>query len=120
MLTKYQTDCVICHSPLIFKALGADSFADATCEECGLIGSMIDGPFPLVERLVIRANAELSAGDWTIPIILFAMTCESLVATLHHKWTFLSSKLPHEITPQDEEDWAQSGGTVSSGKCLSC
>jgi hypothetical protein len=101
-------ECFICHRPLIMRAVGSLPFADQQCEECGLLVAIIDGSFPVVERLMIRSSNEFKDGDWTLPIVLDAMACETLVAILHRKWTFLPSKLPHELSADDEKQWEQS------------
>jgi hypothetical protein len=105
MRTDFRTRCLLCKKPLKLEARGAAPFQQTNCEECRSTVSLVDGPFPLVERLVMRADAEFSEGDWTVPIILLAIAVESLIATVHRKWTFLPAKLPDEETPHDGAEW---------------
>jgi hypothetical protein len=108
MLIDRSVECLICHRPLTLKAVGSSPFADTMCDECGLVMAIVDGSFPVVERLLARSTKEFKGGDWTLPIVLDAMACEALIAILHRKWTFLPSKLDHEISPAQEEEWESS------------
>lgn len=104
MLNTIDPVCVICGTQLRISYKGTEPVPSFQCE-CGCMLHHIDGHFPVVDRLLARSEHELAAGDWTIPILLDAIAGESLVASLHKKWTLVPKGIPSEITPEDEEDW---------------
>jgi len=116
MLVDRHVECFICHRPLIMRAVGSFPFSDQQCEECGLLVAIIDGSFPVVERLMMRSSWEFRNGDWTLPIVLDAMACETLVAILHRKWTFLPLKADHDVSQPEEDNWESSFRDLKSMK----
>jgi hypothetical protein len=107
MLNTIDPVCAVCGTQLSISYKGTEPVPSAQCEECGTILHHIDGDFPVVDRLLTRSRRELKAGDWTIPIILDAIACESLIASLNKKWTLIHKGVPSEITQADEQAWDQ-------------
>jgi DNA-directed RNA polymerase subunit RPC12/RpoP len=98
--------CVACGKQQSVGYVGSQKVPDLRCQECGVIVFIhVDGSFPVVDRLLQRSATELADCDWTIPIILDAIACESLIETLHKKWTLLPKGIPSEITSEDELSW---------------
>ena len=105
MLNENTIRCIVCGTQLSVGYAGSQKVPDTRCEECGTVVYHVDGSFPVVNRLLNRAERELADGDWTIPIILDAIACESLIEALHRKWTLLPKGIPSEMTSEDEEAW---------------
>jgi hypothetical protein len=107
MLNMIEPVCAVCGTQLSISYKGTEAVPSIQCDECGTLLHHVDGDFPVVDRLLARSKRELEAGDWTIPIVLDAIACESLIASLNKKWTLLPKGIPGEITRTDEEVWDQ-------------
>jgi hypothetical protein len=107
MLNTIEPVCATCGTQLSISYKGTEAVPSIQCNECGTMLHHIDGHFPVVDRLLARSNHELVDGDWTIPIVLDAIACESLIASLNKKWTQVPKSVPSEITEKDNEKWVE-------------
>lgn len=113
---------IVCNCGSNFSALGYGelTFPPSVCPECGETIHILDPLTPSLAatRLLYRAQAELEGGDYSMPIILGAMTVEAAMTALYMKWRCLKENLlESEVTQAHRDQWEDDycEGTKKSG-----
>ena len=101
-------NCESCGAKLASLACGELTFPSEICPECGATIHIVDPvTFSIVaSRLLLRGEAELNNGDFTMPIICGAMAVESALTSLFLKWKKMEhDSLDRPTTATDREAW---------------
>jgi hypothetical protein len=97
--------CGRCGHQMTVETTGEDSYPDARCSECGTTTWVTDDG-RVSRRAIYRAEVELVNKDWSLAIVLSAMSVECELAYLYSKWKMLEANLvPAEVTPAHTEQW---------------
>jgi hypothetical protein len=107
---KFQalTRCQGCGERLTAEMKGSEPYPDLRCE-CGAVMYAVEPcGTPISRRLFCRAQAELLGEDFSLAIILSAISVECELAFLYSKWRMLGVGLiPSEVTPADTAAWEE-------------
>jgi hypothetical protein len=96
-----------CGTKNIAETTGDNSYGTVYCANCHVPTHVIDD-HRISRRSFARAEVELTKEDWSLTIILSAMSVETELAYLHSKWKALDADLlPNEITKVDAEAWEE-------------
>jgi hypothetical protein len=112
--------CRRCGNELTIETTGDERYPDVQCSSCQLPIWIIDDG-TVSSRVFCRAEVELGRDDWSLAIILSAMSVECELAYLYSKWKALDANLvPSEVKPIQVELWEEEFrklGTISR-RCL--
>jgi hypothetical protein len=108
--------CRRCGNELTIETTGDERYPDVQCSSCQLPIWIIDDG-TVSSRVFCRAEVELGRDDWSLAIILSAMSVECELAYLYSKWKALDANLvPSEVKPIQVELWEEEFrklGTIS-------
>src|SRR5579863_1601504 len=107
--------CPKCGRRLTVETKGAAEYPDPHCE-CGAAIYIVESGRPISRRLFCRAEVELLVEDYSLAIILSAMSVECELALLYSKWRMLDAKLlPSEVTQAHTDSWEKEFRNLQSG-----
>jgi hypothetical protein len=97
--------CQGCLNSWTIEVTGHDTPETTRCDKCGASIWLFDHGF-VSTKVLARARGELQSGDFSLAIILSAMSVECDLARLFFKWTELDAELAGSVVTQtDKEQW---------------
>jgi hypothetical protein len=97
--------CSRCGNQMTVETTGDERYPDVQCGICQLPIWITDAG-TVSSRVFCRAEVELGKEDWSLAIILSAMSVECELAYLYSKWKALDADLlPNEVQPSQTELW---------------
>jgi hypothetical protein len=97
--------CGKCGNQMTVEATGEECYPDAQCNVCGTATWVTDDG-RISRRAFCRAEVELVREDWSVAIILGAMSVECELAYLYSKWKSIEANLlPNEVTLSQTDLW---------------
>ena len=97
--------CGKCGNRITVETAADARYPEAHCSVCKTVTWVIDDG-RVSRRAFCRAEVELISEDWSLAIILGAMSVECELAYLYSKWKSLEANLiPNEVTPSHTESW---------------
>lgn len=107
--------CAKCGKRLTVEAKGNGPYSDPQCE-CGAAIWVVQSDMRLSRRTLCRAEHELLGEDFSLAIILSAMSVECELAFLHSKWKLLDAGLvPSEATQVHTDAWEEEFRKIQGG-----
>jgi hypothetical protein len=89
--------CTRCDNQITVETTGDERYPNARCHQCGTSISIFDNG-RVSYRTFARATVELLKADWSLAIILSAMSVETELAYLYSKWRAIDENLlPSEM-----------------------
>ncbi len=126
MKFQYRQACQ-CGGQFLFTTSGDDPFSSGTCSSCGASAHLIDplSVSVVAERLLVRSKAELDGGDYSLAILLAAISVETFLTRLFMKLRGMQFLGSHFEWPSEhdeilwESEYPRSGGFQSSANFVS-
>lgn len=107
--------CTKCGKRLKVEARGTGPYQDLLCE-CGAAIFVVESGMPVSRRVFCRAAGELAGGDFSLAIILSAMSVECELAFLYSKWKMLDAGLiPSEVAQTHRDAWEEEFRKIQGG-----
>jgi hypothetical protein len=103
-----------CGNQIAVETTGDERYPDVQCSDCKTPIWIIDDG-TVSSRVFCRAEIELGRQDWSLAIILSAMSVECELAYLYSKWKALDADLvPSEVKPSHIELWEEEFRNLST------
>lgn len=107
--------CPKCGNRLTVEAKGNDPYPDPQCE-CGAPIWIVQSDMRVSRRILCRAEAELLDQDFSLAIILGAMSIECELTFFVLKYKMLDAKLiPSEVKQVNTDEWEEEFRKIQSG-----
>lgn len=97
--------CAKCGKRLTVETKGSEPYPALTCE-CGTTINVVESLMGISGRVFCRAEVELLGEDFSLAIVLSAMSVECRLAFLYSKWKALDAGLiESEVTEAHTDAW---------------